>query len=494
MPQAIQVETQSEQQGVAPLRAQRTSRRMSGRRALHRAEQNLDQGTAPIELLRERPPHIGTHSTDTPVFFSGRRRNHAPRPELLSDLGVIAVTVEFSVGQHQPAACLLGSRSDDRQIRAVVPRAAPRELRQHEVLIQIDRDHPLQPVPPRQRFVPVMMHAPHNECADDCLRQARRIDRHADPPPSFSPPGEQPAQRLADGAINRLVVHTLQEAIRSCEVGHSHEPECLSSFAMFAQPHVGIAEAAVFVTDQAENGQSLPGSSPRRLRSRWQTAVAEHRRLQAGTDGRSGAKRDGRARRRRRQGQHPRHIAGLVARRSVGQTRAAASAGRAACVAFELAKAGGMFTVRQGWAAGRQGRRVLGRARTMVAGCGRRAGRLAMFFRWRIVEPWHGGEERHGMGSQQDRHRRKKCGTAGGARFGSLALQQPARNAGAHLSFHPFVQHVAQLPAQIGDAVQTRHFKRFQACLRTGQQIIQRRTRVLHDHTSQACDGNFRSL
>jgi hypothetical protein len=39
--------------------------------------------------------------------------------------------------------------------------AASRDLRQDKLLIQIDCDHPLQPMPPRQRFLPVMMHASH---------------------------------------------------------------------------------------------------------------------------------------------------------------------------------------------------------------------------------------------------------------------------------------------------------------------------------------------
>jgi hypothetical protein len=44
---------------------------------------------------------------------------------------MIPLAVEFGVGQDQPDARLLGSRFDDRgQIRAIVPRAAARDLRQ----------------------------------------------------------------------------------------------------------------------------------------------------------------------------------------------------------------------------------------------------------------------------------------------------------------------------------------------------------------------------
>src|SRR5437879_8730928 len=88
-------------------------------------------------------------------FFSHAWRNHALRSETFANVGVIALAVELRVRQHQPDAGLLGSCVDDgRQIRAVVPRPSPRELRQHELLIQIHGHHPLQPVPPRQRFLP----------------------------------------------------------------------------------------------------------------------------------------------------------------------------------------------------------------------------------------------------------------------------------------------------------------------------------------------------
>jgi hypothetical protein len=106
---------------------------------------------------------------------------------------VILFAVEFGVGQHQPHGRLLGSRLDDcGQIRTIVPRATSCDLRQQELLIQIHDDHPLQPMSPRQRFLPVMMHAPLKECADRSLRQARRIDGHAGSPWSFSARAAQP--------------------------------------------------------------------------------------------------------------------------------------------------------------------------------------------------------------------------------------------------------------------------------------------------------------
>ena len=136
--QPIQIETQSEQQGLTFLRAQRATGRTSRELALHRTEQALDQGSAPVELLRKGSPHLGAHSMDAPGFLSTLGGDHALRSELLADIGVIPLAVEFGVGQHQPDARLLGSGFDDRgQIRAIIPRATSRNLRQQELLIQI---------------------------------------------------------------------------------------------------------------------------------------------------------------------------------------------------------------------------------------------------------------------------------------------------------------------------------------------------------------------
>ena len=183
--QAIQIETQPEQQGLAPLHVQRATGRSSRELALHRRKDALDQGAAPVELSRKRPPHLGPHATNAPSLLPALGGDHTLRPELLPDVGVIPLAVELGVGQHQPDARILRSGLDDRgQIRTVVPRTASRDLRQQELLIQIRHDHPLQPVPPRQRFLPVMMHAPHKERADRSLRQARGVHGHASSPPA----------------------------------------------------------------------------------------------------------------------------------------------------------------------------------------------------------------------------------------------------------------------------------------------------------------------
>lgn len=135
MLQAVQIETQAEQQGLAHLGAQRTTGCASRELALHRTEQAFDQGSASVEASRERPPHLRAHSVDAPGFLSALGGDYTQRAELLPDVGVIPLAVELGVGQNQADARFLPSGLDHRrQVRAVVPRSASRDLRQHELL------------------------------------------------------------------------------------------------------------------------------------------------------------------------------------------------------------------------------------------------------------------------------------------------------------------------------------------------------------------------
>src|SRR5271170_8492243 len=125
MLQAIEIETQSEQQGLTLLRAQRATGGAGRELAFYRTEKALDQGSAPVEPSRKCSPHLGAHSMNAPSFLSPLGGDHALRPKLFPDVGVIPFAVELGVGQHQSDARLLGSRFDDRgQIRTIVPRAA----------------------------------------------------------------------------------------------------------------------------------------------------------------------------------------------------------------------------------------------------------------------------------------------------------------------------------------------------------------------------------
>src|ERR1700733_10703842 len=164
MPQTVQIETQSKQQGLARLHSKRVTWCTRRELALDRTEQTLDQSAATINPSRELPAHLCSHSMDAPGFLSALGRNHALCSELFPDVCMVPLAVNLGVGQHQADPCLLRSRLDDgRQIRTVVPRAASRDLREQELLIHIGHDDPLQPMSPGQRFLPVMMHPPYEE-------------------------------------------------------------------------------------------------------------------------------------------------------------------------------------------------------------------------------------------------------------------------------------------------------------------------------------------
>ena len=126
MLQAIEIEAQPKQQGLALLHGQQATGRAGREFALHRREDALDQSAVSIDAARKRPPHFGTHPGHAPGLLPAPSRDHTLCLESLPDLGVVPLAVEFGVGQHQPDARPLGSRLDDsRQTPAIVPGAAP---------------------------------------------------------------------------------------------------------------------------------------------------------------------------------------------------------------------------------------------------------------------------------------------------------------------------------------------------------------------------------
>ncbi len=66
--QPVQIETQSEQQGLTHLCAQRSTWRTGREFPFHGREQALDQGAAAVNPLREFTPHHGAYSAQAPCF------------------------------------------------------------------------------------------------------------------------------------------------------------------------------------------------------------------------------------------------------------------------------------------------------------------------------------------------------------------------------------------------------------------------------------------
>jgi hypothetical protein len=83
--QPIQIETQSEQQGLAHLRAQRSTRCASREFSFDRREQALDQGAATVKPSWKGTSHLGTHSVHAPGFLSALGGNDALRSKAFAD-------------------------------------------------------------------------------------------------------------------------------------------------------------------------------------------------------------------------------------------------------------------------------------------------------------------------------------------------------------------------------------------------------------------------
>lgn len=77
--QPIQIETQSEQQGLTHLRTQGAARGPCRELSFHRREQAFDQGAAAVKPLRESASHLGADPAYAPGFLSTFGGNHALR-------------------------------------------------------------------------------------------------------------------------------------------------------------------------------------------------------------------------------------------------------------------------------------------------------------------------------------------------------------------------------------------------------------------------------
>ncbi len=100
MPQAVKIETQSEQQGSPNLHGQAAARSPRRELVLDRREEGFDQSAETVQLLRKRPSHFGTHTTHTPSFLPALGGNHTAHFQFLPNVGVIPLAAEFGIGQY----------------------------------------------------------------------------------------------------------------------------------------------------------------------------------------------------------------------------------------------------------------------------------------------------------------------------------------------------------------------------------------------------------
>ena len=149
MLQAIEIEAQPEQPGLALLQGHQAAGSANQAFALHRREDTFGPRRVLLESAPKRSPHLRTHPAYAPGFLPVLRWDHAPCPELLPGVGGVPLAVELGVGQHQSDASLLeGGLHENRQVRTVVPLAMPRHLCQQVLPVQVNHHDPLQPISP----------------------------------------------------------------------------------------------------------------------------------------------------------------------------------------------------------------------------------------------------------------------------------------------------------------------------------------------------------
>src|SRR5260370_20903851 len=101
-PEAIEIVGQTEQKSLFALGGERTTGRFAGEFAFDRAEDSFNMHTLPIALGRESSAHLRTHSMNFPTCLAALSGNDALRAQLLADMPVVALAVEFGIGQHRP--------------------------------------------------------------------------------------------------------------------------------------------------------------------------------------------------------------------------------------------------------------------------------------------------------------------------------------------------------------------------------------------------------
>src|SRR5215470_18856463 len=173
MPQAVKIVSQSEQQGLAALGKQAAAGCSAGEFAFGDREDGLNQCTTAIFFAGKIRTHLSTNAMESPRLLAALGRDDAESMKLLTDEGVVTLAVEFGVGQHAAnpnlGMCLSHKFG---KMSAIIPRSLPCRLRQNELPRQIDHRQPLQPMPPRQRLLGVVIHAAYEKRAHRALGQA----------------------------------------------------------------------------------------------------------------------------------------------------------------------------------------------------------------------------------------------------------------------------------------------------------------------------------
>ena len=143
-PEAIEIEGEAEQQGLAGLSGDGSAGSAAGELAFDGGEDTFDQGAFPVEVPRKVLPHLAAHSgcATAGETFSW---DDAIGLQLLAAEGVIALGVELGISQNAAyRGVLMCLPQQSGQRGAVVPWRLTSRLSQDDLPLHIDHDEPLQ--------------------------------------------------------------------------------------------------------------------------------------------------------------------------------------------------------------------------------------------------------------------------------------------------------------------------------------------------------------
>ena len=256
--QQVDVVGHAEQHGLPTLRLVRAPRGLRRQLPLHRREDTLDLCPLAIAPAREAPTHLRPDTFDLPVGLTALGGDDAVRPDDISDVPVVALTVELGVRKHQPdRRHRMRCAHQWPKSRAVVVGSLPRGLSQHATAQDIDNYRPLAPMPPGQPLAAVG--APvDEERADRAGRKPRRINGHDRLLPlAATAAGRQPGRDHDEHLVERLVGDASHEPIERRIIRRAGKSERPAQVAVFGEADFGLSKRPILEAHQAEDGHQL---------------------------------------------------------------------------------------------------------------------------------------------------------------------------------------------------------------------------------------------